>query len=81
MFYNDKSSQNMKTKCKLKQKSHQNKIPKRFFGKFLFSYFLKIFFFYVNIPLVTVKIIYYYPKSIEISENFLLLKLEKENPK
>lgn len=45
VFYNAMSSQNMKTECKLKQKLHQNKIPKRFFGKFLFSHFLKTYLF------------------------------------
>lgn len=34
MFYNAVSSQNMNTKCQLKQKPHQNKISKRIFGQF-----------------------------------------------
>lgn len=34
MFYNAMSCQNMTTKLQLKQKPHQNKIPKRIFGQF-----------------------------------------------
>lgn len=40
------------------------------FGNSYFHTFKRLIYFYVNIPLLTVKTIYYYPKSIKISEKF-----------
>lgn len=77
MFYNAMSSQNMKTKCKFKQKPHQNKIPKRFFGKFSFSHFWKTYWFLCQYSTINCKDCLLLPKINRYLWNFLLLKTRK----
>lgn len=78
IFNNAMSSQNMKIKCKLKQKPHKTKIPKRFFWKFFFSHFLKTYFFLYQYSSNNCKDYLLLPKINRNLWKILLLKIRKQ---